>query len=66
MDTATLQTSQKTQMSPSFARPRKNPWASDTVLMGLSVWWVYTTHPESKDPSREVAAVFDSLQSDLQ
>jgi hypothetical protein len=46
--------------------PGKNPWVSDHVLLGLSVWWVKMTHPEVDDFSSEVAVVFSDLQRDLQ
>jgi hypothetical protein len=43
-----------------------NPWATNGVLMGLSVWWVQSTHPEAGDIAGEVNAVFGSLQRQLQ
>ena len=48
--------------------PGKSPWTSDLVLLGLSVWWVKSTRPESEymDFENEVSAVFSSLQRELQ
>jgi hypothetical protein len=49
-----------------YRLPRKSPWVSDDVLLGLSIWWVRVTHPEAADFGSEVAVTFDSLQRDLQ
>jgi hypothetical protein len=43
----------------------KNPWASDSVLLALSVWWVKMTRPQATDFSAEVAQVLGDFQRDL-
>jgi hypothetical protein len=50
---------------PAPSRPA-NPFVSDQVLLGLSVWWVSNTRPFTDDPATEIGAVFRSLQRDLQ
>ena len=43
----------------------RNPWASDGVLLGLSVWWVKMTRPQAADFTAEVAQVLGDFQRDL-
>ena len=42
-----------------------NPWVSDQVLLGLSVWWVRMARPDTADFSTEVALTFKSLERQL-
>lgn len=55
----------------SLARSRKamngaaNPWATDFVLMSLSVWWVRTTHPSAAEFESEVAMTMSSLAREV-
>lgn len=49
-----------------FAPRVANPWASDHVLLSLSVWWVQSTLPGTIDFRDEVAHTFTSLRKQLQ
>jgi hypothetical protein len=65
--TPVLEGQRNTNVETSFVPERRvNPWVSDHVLLSMSLWWVRATRPDSEDMSTEVAAVFNSLQEELQ
>jgi hypothetical protein len=43
----------------------RSPWASDFVLMNLSIWWVQHTRPATSDFGQDVAAVMRALQDEV-
>ena len=57
---------ERTEDVPLMTGKLANPWASDQVLLSLSLWWVRMSEPQGDDPSTEVAAVFNSLREQLQ
>ena len=43
----------------------ENPWVSDRVLLGLSIWCMKMTRPHTQDFSEDVRDVFHRLYRDL-
>jgi len=43
----------------------RNPWASDEILLSLSMWWVRSTRPPATDFFEEVATTMAALQDEL-
>jgi hypothetical protein len=64
--TTTVERPEMPELPPQPAKRDANPWASDEMLLGLSVWWVRSTSPDSHDFNGEVAVVFRDLQDRLQ